>query len=249
MVATPAPAAQEKPAMSSAEMGRKLFAPGTPPEMVGRGAGFSLSRVPPWALVTGGAFVVLLICLIAFSLMHKGGNTQTQPGQSVAQNTGAQNIPGLDGRQQQSLLPPMSPATPMGPVLVTGNTDGGGVAAGNTDEAFRQGRVYEPGTLQRNFDQYYIIVAHSPTESIARRNAKFIADNGVDVAIEVTQSKGKTWYLITSAKGYPSMVAAEPDRKKIVAIGHLTQDYKLHHKAWDDAYVNQLNPPAPTAAK
>ena len=120
------------------------------------------------------------------------------------------------------------------PALITGNNDAG-------PEPSKPGQVYEPGTLQRTSD-YYIIVLHCPTESIARRDAKFIADNGVDVALEITLKGGKTWWMITSVKAYPSMVAADSDRKKIVAIGHLTKDFKLHHTAWDDAYVATLTP-------
>jgi hypothetical protein len=96
--------------------------------------------------------------------------------------------------------------------------------------------------VTRSPELYYIMISSTPTLSVARKSAEFLASKGVDVSIEIVASpNGKTrWYKLSSVKGFPTMVDAEPFRKEIVKIGHDYPDFKKYHKVWDDAFPTHV---------
>jgi hypothetical protein len=107
-----------------------------------------------------------------------------------------------------------------------------------TETPAAPGQIYGPGAITRNLELHYIIIATTPSESIARRNAELIAKNGVDVSIETQMSRsGRLLYRLISVQGASSTSDAQPLRKRIVEIGHLLPDFAKTRKAWDDATV------------
>jgi hypothetical protein len=97
-------------------------------------------------------------------------------------------------------------------------------------------RIYEPGQYRFNGESLYVFIATSSSESVTRRNAKFIAEHGVDVAIE----KSKDSFYLIAAQPYPNNVAAETMVKKIREIGKLHPDYRTTRKVFADAVTRHV---------
>ncbi len=137
-----------------------------------------------------------------------------------------------------SLLPPVQPQR--APILQENPPADSGEPVAEANDT--PGKVYAPGTVDRDSKLLYIIIASTPQADVAQRNADFIAKNGVDVASETLKSpRGKsTMFTLVSVKGFPTHNAAEPYRKRIVLIGHKTADFQKSHKAWDDAYMQNV---------
>jgi len=107
------------------------------------------------------------------------------------------------------------------------------------------GKVFGPGTVEHDPKLWYIIIASTPEPEVAKRNAAFLASNGIDVSIETRRGTHTSLYTLISANGFPTLVEAEAYKKRIVEIGHKTLDFQKTRRAWDDAYPNHVRPAAP----
>jgi hypothetical protein len=107
------------------------------------------------------------------------------------------------------------------------------------------GHYWGPGQVtNRTSELLYIVISSSPSEEISLRNAKFLADHGIDLSYERRYTSGRLMYTLVSVNGFPTNASAEPYRAKIVAIGHLLPEYKTKKRAWDDAYAVRVVPKA-----
>ncbi len=257
----PEEASEESPTprAGATESGRRVFAPQTyDPNAAARRKWMGsqkrmMARTPPWAVLTAGGAVLALLILIVVLFVRHHQQTST---------AGAADASGIDLRHasgsssfaqdrgsSQPLVPPspanggslLPPVTPQRTQILQQNTgaDSGEQAMDASDTP---GKVYAPGTVERDPQLLYVYIASTPQADVAQRNADFIAKNGVDVSIETSKSpSGKsTMYTLISVKGFPTHNAAEPYRKRIVLIGHKTPDFQKTHKAWDDAYVQHV---------
>jgi hypothetical protein len=208
-----------------------------------------VARIPPWAIIAGAAGVFTLLALILFLALHgRHKPTPTFPtgvdlhssttGTFSLQNGSSQPPTPGDTRAPQALLPPKY--TP--PTLTPTDTD---TDTGAPDTA-EPGKVFGPGTVERDPKLYYIVIASTPSASIAQKNADFLANHGIDVSIEKRNSPSGHTSLFTliSVKGFPTLTEAESYKKKIVLIGHQHPDFVKYRKVWDDAYAAQIHPPA-----
>ncbi len=198
-------------------------------------------RIPLWALIMAVALLLLIVITVVAAIY-----TWTKSRQAPSVNHAA---PSAQSSQQTdnvilpptaSLLPPSVPVRPpVNNTPVPGNT---------ADAASAKGSVYGPGVIQRSSDLYYVIITQTPTASVAQKDADFLADHGIDVSIEITSpgpgGKGY-WYRLVSVQGYPTLVTANPFRKKIVLIGHLHDDFKKGKPMWDDAFLARVKATAP----
>ncbi len=246
------------PRTSAADSGRRVFAPQTyDPNAAARRHWMGsqkrvMARTPPWAVLTAvGAVLAFLILMVVLFVRHHqqtstpaaGGTSGVDPrrasgSSSYAENRGSsQPLVAPSPANGENILPPPAPQRTQ---ILQQNTvaDSGEQAADASDTP---GKVYAPGTVDRDPKLLYVIIASTPQADIAQRNADFIAKNGVDVSIETRSPHGKsTMYTLISVKGFPTHNAAEPYRKRIVLIGHKTPDFQKSHKAWDDAYVQHV---------
>jgi hypothetical protein len=190
-----------------------------------------LANVPPIALAGAGAAVLLLLILVLYlATRHHGGTAVTPP-----QNSVETSITGPGGA---------SPAAPQQATPSNSNLLGPPpqqTQADNTPQALPpvapgMGRVYEPGAYRFAPDSLYVFIATSKSESVTRRNAKFVAEHGVDVAIE----KSKDDLYLIAAQPFPNNVAAETMVKKIREIGKLHPDYRSTRKVFADAVARRV---------
>jgi len=238
----------EEPA--AAPVATRPFAPQTHAQGAPRGTWTpprgSLARVPIWGFAAGAAVVVILLCLLIAVILSSKGTPQ-KASASGDNATPANGNPGNSGNREnpgnvQPLIPnqqrPVEPPAPRG--------NGGNLRPAPVAENTGPGRVYGPKQVTRSPDLYYVLIAQSPDLKIAQRNANLIAENGVDVSMEIM--KGGMYALI-SAQGFRTLEEGEPTRAKIVQIGHLLPEYKRTKRAWDDATLQRFRaPPQPAAA-
>jgi hypothetical protein len=208
-----------------------------------------MARTPKWAVLAGALGVVIVVSLIVYLalagrrhwagvggagkarepavVVGGGGQAPSESGTPLLPPAAGGVVPAAPLAGSSQLLPPSPP-----------QTDGGTAPDGEATEDVREGKVYGPGVVKHSPELYYLMISSTPTASVAQKNAEFLAKHGVDVSIEIVGSaNGKTrWYKLISVQGFPTLVEAEPFRKKIVAIGHLTPDFRKYHKVWDDAF-------------
>ena len=210
----------------------------------------SFARMPAWVIVSMISGIILVICLIVAVIQnrHRATATQTSSATSGAAspepsptsaNPDAPHslIPAMNNDASQ--LPPTHSPSPVNthtnssqppaPAQTVGRFSGAGTIDRNT-----------PALIQRSGEQYYIIIASSPSEDVARRNGEFLADHGISASMETQIIEKKTWYVLVSVDGFSSYDAAEPFRKKIVQIGHDLPAYKKSkdgRQAYDTARI------------
>jgi hypothetical protein len=191
-----------------------------------------LANVPPMALAGAGAVVLLLLILILYlATRHHGGTPVTPPQNSVETSiTGPGGTPSPVAPQQGT----PSNSSLLGPPPQQAQGDNASQAL--PPVAPGMGRVYEPGAYRFAPDSLYVFIATSKSESVTRRNAKFVAEHGVDVAIE----KSKDDFYLIAAQPYPNNVAAETMVKKIREIGKLHPDYRSTRKVFADAVARRV---------
>jgi len=226
----------------------KPFAPQTHAQGMGFRAGWTpprgaLARLPIWGIAAGAAAVVILICLLI--VMIKGGKGAPQNAAASGNDGVKQGVPPNPGREGagngQSLIPQHIPDAPNNRGPAPGKTTPPPVP-----ENAGPARAFEPRQIARSPDLYYVLIAQTPEREIAERNAKFIAQNGVDVSIEILRGK---IYALISVQGSRTLEEGEALRAKIVQIGHLLPEYKKTRRAWDDATLQRFRKPAdPPAA-
>lgn len=207
------------------------------------------ANVPPWALpVAAGTLVVLIVAVLFVALRHHGG----APAGTSTGGTGITGVgTGQGGSVETSITGPGGGAA--GGSTAVGPSGGGGGLLPQPQDVSQGGapapapapgngsvvggsRVYEPGQYRFNPESLYVFIATSSSESVTRRNAKFIAEHGVDVAIE----KSKDSFYLIAAQPFPSNVAAESMVKKIREIGKLHPDYKTTRKVFADAVTRHV---------
>jgi hypothetical protein len=205
-----------------------------------------MARTPKWAVLVGALLVVIVLSLIVYLVLLARKHSANKVSEPVAvqqpsNDTGTTLLPPMGAGSQapipgNSVLPP-----PVAPQPVTGGPLPPAQQA-EEETPTEPGKVYEPRTVTRSPELYYIMISSTPTLSVARKSAEFLASKGVDVSIEIVASpNGKTrWYKLISVKGFPTMVDAEPFRKEIVKIGHDYPDFKKYHKVWDDAFPTHV---------
>jgi hypothetical protein len=203
-----------------------------------------MARTPRWAIMAGLLGVVIVVSLIAFLVLsgrrHSVEKSSEPAVSTVQQNSGdggATLLPPVPGRSQaptagNSIVPP--------PPLRQPVTGGLLPPAQPTEEEAptEPGKVYGPGTVQRAPELYYVRITATPTQSVAKKSADFLASKGVDVSIEIDRKTHL--YMLISVKGFATMVEGEPFRKEIVRIGHEHPDFKKYRKVWDDAFLTHV---------
>ena len=261
MIPEEAPEVSPPPRASTADSGRRVFAPQTyDPNAAARRHWMGsqkrvMARTPPWAVLTvvGAVVAFLILMVVVFvrryqqtSAAGAGGapaiDWRHASGSSFAQDRGSsQPLTPPSPANGGSFLPPQRP-----PVLQQNTPTDSGEPVAEPNQT--PGKVYAPGTVDRDPKLLYIIIASTPQVDVAQRNAKFIADNGVDVSIETLKSpRGKsTMFTLISVQGFPTVTEAEAYRKRIVQIGHKTPDFQKTRKAWDDAYAQHVKSLAQT---
>ena len=191
----------------------------------------SFARLPTWVLVAGIALILIIVCVIVY--IGKGSRTGTQ---TTAGTRGAGTVPatGVSG----GILPP-----PMTNHAQTGqaNNPGGGATQGQPDPT-RPGTVYPAMTFQYDPAKFYVQACSTPSSTVATTDAKWLTDQGIDVAIEPFVSQGKTMYALIALRGFASQTEAEPFRLQIAQIGN------SHVRgAWNSAQTKHVvrTPPRP----
>jgi hypothetical protein len=182
-----------------------------------------LSQVPPPALIAAVATLLILIIAIIY-IATRRHTPPVAPANSVDAPIAA---PG------NSSTP--APATPGAPSLLNqGNPPAPADNSHAQDEPPTKpgvGRLYEPGTYHFLPNALYVRIQSSTSESVTRRNAKFLNDHGVDIAIE----KSGDYFVLIAAQPFASNVAAEPFVRHIRDLGKLHPDYRANRKVWADA--------------
>ena len=237
--------AEENAAPRAAAATPKVFAPQThaqdrKPWSPPRPGAFA--RIPGWVLLSGLAGIIFVVCCIVWLANHRNTAIAHPQGSGTSDIAGSPN--GTGNPVQGPLIPYPGSHLPghrvdQGPPPMVGSDIPPGPVAGRT------GQVYQPGTVPYSADQYYIIICSTPSEKVARDDADFLASKGVDIAIERDDSRGKRWYVLIYARGFPSNIAAVETRNRIVQLGN-----QLSKNAWNDARIaNGLsNPNAPAPA-
>jgi hypothetical protein len=116
----------------------------------------------------------------------------------------------------------------------------------NPDSVNLGASVHTAGTVTYSPDLYYITICSTPSRDIAERNAKFLADHGIDVSIEVTAvaSDNQAIYAILTAQGFKSQSDAKSEATRIKAIGQqLAVKYKAP-QGFNDLVVQRVRRPA-----
>jgi hypothetical protein len=200
------------------------------------------ANVPRWAIpVAAGTLVLLIVAVLFVAMRHhgdKGAATETGGGveTSITGPGAGSGTPGPvappAGGGVAGRAPDVAPGTGAAAAGITGENVGTAVStlAGGT------ARIYEPGQYRFNGESLYVFIATSSSESVTRRNAKFIAEHGVDVAIE---KSGDKIYLI-AARPCANIVAAEALVKKVRELGKLHPDYKATNKVFADAFTKRV---------
>jgi hypothetical protein len=199
------------------------------------------ANVPRWAIpVAAGTLVLLIVAVLFVAMRHhgdKGAATETGGGveTSITGPGAGSGAPGpVDpsaGGGVAGRAPDVAPGTG-----AAAGTSGENVGTAVSTLAGGTARIYEPGQYRFNGESLYVFIATSSSESVTRRNAKFIAEHGVDVAIE----KSKDSFYLIAAQPYPNNVAAETMVKKIREIGKLHPDYRTTRKVFADAVTRHV---------
>ncbi|MCL2641812.1 MAG: hypothetical protein FWD53_13260 [Phycisphaerales bacterium] len=253
---SPADSSEPQESYAGLEGGRRVFAPQTmnpsearSPAWSGVGGGtFNMARAPGWLLATGLGVLVIVLGLLVWLLLSRGGGggggetgSQVASGEVERSGGGQPVAPTLEGPRYDRVAEQIVPPPPGGgaatqPIVAQTNTPG-------------KGKLWEPGTLTREPEHYYIWISATPDEKIARRNAMFLADRGVGVSIEIQRTRsGGTMYQLISEQGFASHQLAEPYLKEIRALGHQTPEYLQAKKAkrpadihaWDQAFSRRV---------
>ncbi len=237
----------------SAERGARLFAPQTmdqsnrPRQAWAGQHKRRMARAPKWAVLGGLALAVLLIALVALGIWYARGRASTNSGGRSAPQQETQNAGDGMGSAAVPLLPP-SGGRPTMPMPASPAAQGGSdqtPVSPEPDVPPVAGKVYGPRTVTRAPELYYVVISSTPAASVAQKNAEFLAAHGIDVSIEIVAGPGggganTRWFKIISVQGFPSVVAGEPYRKRIVLIGHQHPDFHNHKKVWDDAFLSHV---------
>ncbi len=200
---------------------RKSFSPSRPRK---------LARLPAWVLLTGMAGVVLVVCIIVAVAKKTNSSTPATPGSAVS---GRNSGPSATG---QGLIPQSGSLTNQ----AQGGTENSG--AHNVAAEDQAPKIYAEGTFPYVPTQFYVIVCSTPSETIAKRNAGWLVDRGISVAVEKIKSHSgnSIVYAVVAVRAFPSKLAAEPFCREIVTIG----DSHIRG-AWATAYPsNGLSAPA-----
>jgi hypothetical protein len=193
-----------------------------------------LARAPMSVMIAGASAVLIVLLLIVYGLMSLHGSRKPTTSTPTPIITSNNRQPSLGSSHTQA----GNESTPTRQLLPNQNHPASLRETTSQREIPTPAHIYGPGTVTRNLDLYYVIIATTPSEYIAQRNAKLIADNGVDVSIETQMSRsGRLLYRLISVQGASSTSDAQPLRKRIVEIGHLLPDFAKTRKAWDDATV------------
>jgi hypothetical protein len=198
---------------------------------------FRLARAPMWVLVAGASGVVLVLVLIVWAVISLRPGKTAAPVANNAINQELLPPPQIQSNQNQNGLLPPRPNQQH-----AATSDNSRLRAVDPPPRPMPAQVFAAGTVSRLADLYYITVLTTPTESVAKRNADFIAANGVDISIEPRKNGTRTFYRLVSVKGFPTINDAGPLRKRIVDIGHLLPEYARTRRAWDDATVTKFTP-------
>jgi len=182
--------------------------------------------LPMWVLLAGAALVVMIIAIIMFLVLP--GRQRGTPTTGAANNNGA-----------------LINATDLNPRLDLRGTNNGNAATQNRvvppppppPPPPTKARAYEPGQVVRKKELIYLVIHSDRNLDNARKNAQFIAERGVDVSVE-RSSNGI--FMIMSVQGFPARnEEAEALRKRVIAIGKETVDFKRSGKTWTDAYFGR----------
>jgi hypothetical protein len=205
-----------------------------------------MARTPPWAIAAGVAGVVIVVVLIAWIFLHNYRKPTVASTSGVDLGSRRSNSSySLERGSSQTLTPGdahLLPApgsilqrapTPLGP--------GPGPDPGEV-QTDAPGKVYGPSEVTRDAKLLYVIIASTPEADVAKRNAEFLAQNGVDVSIELLKGPhgNSSLFTLISVKGFPTHTEADAYKKRIVMIGHKTPDFVKTRKAWDDAYATHV---------
>ena len=201
----------------------------------------ALLRTPVWAVIGLATIAALILGLGIYLLPHKSSTDlppllQDSRGPILGAHTVHDDTPGT--RIAESAPAPTHPDTPIAKTPDPAPTP-----------APEAGQVMDEKDVQRSANLRYLIIASHPYSQpdIAKRNAKFLADHGVSVALAPQKPSAKTGLpttiLLISVEGFPGMTdAAEAFRKKVVEIGKLHPDFKRNHNnsVWNDAYFSTV---------
>jgi hypothetical protein len=194
-------------------------------------------RIPLWALVMAVVVLVLVVVTVVAAIYTWAKSRHAVPTHASSSSALTVQLGNVVLPPTASLLPPVAPVQPLVNSTPVSN---------DTADSTAKGTVYGPGVIQRSPDLYYVIIASTPSAPIAKRNADFLADHGIDVSIEISTGPGGKgyWYRLVSVQGYPSTVTGNPFLKRIVLIGHLHPDFKKGKPMWDDALLARVKAPA-----
>jgi hypothetical protein len=187
----------------------------------------SLARLPAWVLI-GGIVLVAAVAGIVVAVAKQMGKDKpaTQPAATAAVVTPS------TANSQQLLPPPMTGQAPAG----RGGGAAGGVSVPPSPSAARAGRLHNEEKYPFDGSKYYIIICQTPSKTIAERNAGWLVERGIDVAIESKPNRGSAWYVLIAIQPFDTLLAAEPLKAEIVRIGD------SHIKdAWKTAYATKVS--------
>jgi len=125
----------------------------------------AFARLPMWAIVSGGAGLVILVCVIVIAAEGRGKTPPLGGNTAATAAAGRGLIPST-----QTLAVGRGAASAPGPVL--------------------PGKVYEGGIVAHLPERYYIIVYSTPSQTVVQKNAEFLAAHGAD--INCRDSSGRT---------------------------------------------------------
>lgn len=192
----------------------------------------SLARLPAWVLI-GGIVLVVVVAGIVVALAKQMSKEKpaTQPAA-----TAAVVVPST-ANSQQLLPPPMTGQAPAG-------RGGGGINVPTPPSVARAGKLHNEEKYPFDGSKYYIIICQTPSKTIAERNAGWLVERGIDVAIESKPNRGSAWYVLIAIQPFDTLLAAEPLKTEIVRIGD------SHIKdAWKTAYATKVSRQPTTEAR
>lgn len=185
---------------------------------------------PMWAVyVMAGAAVVVPIVLIALAMMI--GKYATRPAttqpmiQPDYQNTRNNNVPPP---------PVVNNNTVTNPPVVNNNTT-------VTNPPVQPGKVYTGAQIQRDPNLNYLVIASVATQEQGQTLGEFIAQRGVSVAVE--KSNTRNLYYVASVDGFANKSSAEARdfKQRVVNIGIEHPEYRRRGRnPWGDAYFTYL---------
>jgi len=197
----------------------------------------SFSRMP-LGLLAGAVVVVLLLFVGVVYLAWGRTPVKSEGNQKIVGMGEGQRVPPPSGFKP-SFTELNSSNTVMQPPVAQGNNGGipGNTGGAGTDveKARPEGKVWNPGQYAWNPELQYLLIAQTKSQVVAQRNAAFLAERGVNVAIEVSEGQ---WYRLIAVEGFKSLDTQSAKYRDFVVttVGRQHPDYKKNKRdVWGDA--------------